>query len=43
MSSHSTYGQPIRSTLRFTGVLGAAAVLTAGVLVLVSSLVDTWA
>jgi len=42
MSSLTPHGQPLRSTLRSTGILGAAAVLTSGVLVLVASLVDVW-
>ena len=43
MSSLTTSGQPIRSTLRTTGVLGLALGLTSGVLVLVANVVDTWA
>jgi tetrahydromethanopterin S-methyltransferase subunit F len=43
MSSLTTSGQPIRSTLRTTGVIGLALGLTSGVLVLVANVVDTWA
>ena len=43
MSSLSQPGQPIRSTLRSSGVLGLAVLLTGGVLTLVASVVDTWA
>jgi len=43
MSSHTEHQQPIRATLRSTGFVGVAGLLTAGVLVLIGSLVDTWA
>lgn len=43
MSSLTTSGQPVRSTLRSTAVLGLALGLTTGVLVAVANLVDTWA
>ncbi len=43
MSSLTHLGQPWRSTLRSTGALGLAVLLTGGVLVLVATLVDTWA
>lgn len=43
MSSLTHLGQPWRSTLRSSGALGLAALLTVGVLFLVATLVDTWA
>lgn len=47
MSSLIHLGQPsrahLRSTLRSTGALGLAMLLTGAVLVAVATLVDTWA
>lgn len=43
MSSLTHLGQPWRSTLRSTGALSLALLLTVGVLVLVATVVDTWA
>jgi hypothetical protein len=43
MSSLTHLGHPWRSTLRSTGALGLAVLLTTGVLVLIANLVDTWA
>ena len=43
MSSLTHLGQPWRSTLRSTGALGLAMLLTVGVLLLVATVVDTWA
>jgi hypothetical protein len=42
MSSLTHLGHPWRSTLRSTGALGLAVVLTVGVLLVVASLVGTW-
>ena len=43
MSTVTQPHHPVRSVLRSTGVLGLSLVLTIGVLVILSSVVDGWA
>jgi hypothetical protein len=43
MTSLTQPGHPVRSVLRSTGVLGASVTLTVVVLVVLSSVVGTWA
>ena len=42
MSTTTQSGHPVRSALRSTGVLGLSLLLTTGVVVLLSGLVDAW-